>query len=68
MQTSDINNADPMKYAAITIKIPPTIGLKDCCFLPYMKYPTPTEPHTNEANRKLALNISGSECHQMRGS
>jgi hypothetical protein len=47
-----------MKYDRAIITIPPIIGLQDCCFLPYMKYPKPIEPQTSEAKRKPVLNIS----------
>ena len=33
-QTSDINRAEAMKYDTMIITIPPTIALRDCCFLP----------------------------------
>jgi hypothetical protein len=34
MQINDINRAEAMKYDTIIIRIPPTIGLTDCYFLP----------------------------------
>jgi hypothetical protein len=33
-----------------------------------MKYPMPIEPHTNEAKRKLAVNIKGSGWQEKIGS
>ena len=64
MQISDIKKAEQTKYDTPIITIPPTTGLRDCCFLPQMKFPRQLNPPTNEAKRKLAVNISSSDCHE----